>query len=67
MMNFHVEGPHAAGVANLHLVRRPGQSEFAYQYFYVDVPGHERIYLERSDGHPSQGDKKNTLFGIKWS
>ncbi|CAK7198796.1 mitochondrial import inner membrane translocase subunit tim21 [Sporothrix eucalyptigena] len=66
VMNFHIEGPRAQGTANLHLIRRRGQSEFSYQYFYVDVPGHERIYLEKS-GVDAPGDKRGTLFGIKWS
>lgn len=65
-MNFHVEGPRAEGMAYLHLLRRPGQSEFAYQYFYVDVPGHDRIYLEKSVNSVA-GEKKRTLFGIKWT
>ncbi|CAK7262817.1 mitochondrial import inner membrane translocase subunit tim21 [Sporothrix epigloea] len=66
VMSFHVEGPRAEGMAYLHLLRRPGQSEFAYQYFYVDVPGHDRIYLENSVNSVT-GDKKGTLFGIKWT
>ncbi|CAK7565996.1 MAG: mitochondrial import inner membrane translocase subunit tim21 [Sporothrix epigloea] len=66
VMNFHVEGPRAEGMAYLHLLRRPGQSEFAYQYFYVDVPGHDRIYLEKSVNSVA-GEKKRTLFGIKWT
>ncbi len=65
-MNFHVQGPRAQGTANLHLVRRAGQSEFAYRYFYLDVPGHDRIYLENTPAD-SKGDKARTLFGIKWS
>ncbi|CAK7228591.1 mitochondrial import inner membrane translocase subunit tim21 [Sporothrix curviconia] len=66
VMQFHVEGPRAEGMAYLHLLRRPGQSEFVYQYFYVDVPGHDRIYLEKSVGS-APSDKKGTLFGIKWA
>ncbi|CAK7227205.1 mitochondrial import inner membrane translocase subunit tim21 [Sporothrix bragantina] len=66
VMHFHVEGPRAEGMAYLHLLRRPGQSEFSYQYFYVDVPGHDRIYLEKSVSS-APGDKKGTLFGIKWA
>lgn len=66
VMNFHLDGPRANGQAYLHLTRRRGQSDFAYQYFYVDVPGHDRIYLEKSGGD-APGDKRGTIFGIKWS
>ncbi|ERT02606.1 import inner membrane translocase subunit tim-21, mitochondrial [Sporothrix schenckii 1099-18] len=66
VMHFHLDGPRANGQAYLHLTRRRGQSDFSYQYFYVDVPGHDRIYLEKSGGD-APGDKRGTLFGIKWS
>lgn len=68
VMNFNVQGSRAKGVAYLHMVKPRGRDEFRYRYFYVDVPGHDRIYLESSRGGDHTGDgKKATLFGIKWS
>jgi len=54
----------------MHLIRRAGQSDFEYKYFFVDVKGHSRIYLENSDGSSAaNGDKQKgfKLFGVKWA
>lgn len=54
---------------NIHLVKYRGRSEFEYKYFYVDIRGHQRIYLENADTSTDQGAGKTgtKLFGIKWS
>ncbi len=70
LMNFNVEGPLNKGVVNLHLVRRAGQGEYQYRYLYLDVPGHQRIYLENADAAVSQKagqTPKTKLFGINWA
>lgn len=53
----------------MHLVRRAGQAEYDYKYFYVDVRGHQRIYLENADAARAKpGEKKGfRLFGVDWS
>lgn len=67
MMHFNVEGPLDKGVVNLHMAKRPSESEFAYKYLMLDVKGHERVYLENAD-HKSNGSKEpGKIFGIKWS
>ena len=68
VMQFNVQGPRAAGTVYLHLVKARGQDEFVYRYFYLDVPGADRVYLEdnRAVGRPGS-EKKRTLFGINWS
>lgn len=34
-----VEGSSRSGVVNLHLTKRPGQTEFEYKYLTLDVKG----------------------------
>ncbi|KAI0176066.1 import inner membrane translocase subunit tim-21, mitochondrial [Hypoxylon sp. FL1284] len=67
-MHFYVEGPRNNGSVHVHLTKRPGYEEFEYKYFFVDVKGHSRIYLENSDTQSSvQGRKKVKLFGISFN
>ncbi|PHH83862.1 hypothetical protein CDD83_2902 [Cordyceps sp. RAO-2017] len=66
MMHFHVDGPLEEGVAQLHLVKRRGESDYEYKYFFVDVRGHERVYLEKADAKPSSGKKQLSFLGVKW-
>ncbi|KAK8207475.1 mitochondrial import inner membrane translocase subunit TIM21 [Phyllosticta capitalensis] len=66
-MRFNVKGPLNQGAVQLHMVQKPGESEFEYQTLTLDVPGHRRIYLENAEPL-SQSLKRKTgkLFGIKW-
>jgi import inner membrane translocase subunit TIM21 len=62
-----VEGPLANGVVQCHMVKHPGQSDYEYKYLFVDVKGHERIYLENADTAAARSGKKPvTFFGVKW-
>lgn len=63
---FQVEGPLNNGVARLHMVKRHGWDDFEYKYLFVDVKGHERIYLEKDDGSNGKGKKQLSFFGVKW-
>ncbi|GAB1316647.1 mitochondrial import inner membrane translocase subunit tim21 [Madurella fahalii] len=69
MIHFNVQGPRGTGRVNMHLVRRAGQGEYQYKYFFVDVKGHQRIYLENDDAPRAQGGEQKgfRLFGVKWS
>jgi len=53
----------------MHLVKRPGQGEHEYKYFFVDIRGHQRIYLENADAaRAKEGEHKGfKMFGVKWS
>ena len=53
----------------MHLVKRPSDSEHEYKYFFVDIKGHERIYLENADAaRAKDGENKGfRMFGIKWA
>jgi import inner membrane translocase subunit TIM21 len=55
----------------MHLIKRPGQHEHEYKYFFIDVRGHPRIYLEDADAaaraKAAAGRKEFRLFGVKWN
>ncbi|KKY30211.1 putative import inner membrane translocase subunit tim-21 [Diaporthe ampelina] len=69
LMHFYLDGPLNKGSAHIHLIRYAGRSEHEYKYFYVDIKGQQRIYLENADAISNEdGGRKGTkLFGIKWS
>jgi mitochondrial import inner membrane translocase subunit TIM21 len=49
------------------MIRPARGGEFEYKYFFVDVKGEERIYLENADtASPSSDKKKLRLFGVNW-
>lgn len=64
-----LDGPLNKGSAHIHLIRYAGRSGHEYKYFYVDIKGQQRIYLENADAISNEdGGRKGTkLFGIKWS
>lgn len=62
-----VEGPDGRGVVNLHMTKKPDQTEFEYKYFFVDVKGHSRIYLESAEEAAKSAKKSGgKMFGIQW-
>ena len=63
-----VEGPKGKGRASIHLVKSARSSEYEYRYFFVDVAGHQRIYLENSEAQADKGREKQRfkLFGVNW-
>jgi import inner membrane translocase subunit TIM21 len=67
LMHFYVEGPLNNGVARLHMVRHRGSGDLEYKYLFIDIKGHERIYLEKSDDSSGKGKKALNFFGVKWS
>ncbi|TLD26407.1 hypothetical protein PspLS_04704 [Pyricularia sp. CBS 133598] len=67
MIHFNLEGSKGRGMANMHLIKRVGGEDFEYRYFYVDVVGHQRIYLENSEALGRDGSGKKTIFGIRFS
>ncbi|KAI4865108.1 import inner membrane translocase subunit tim-21, mitochondrial [Hypoxylon rubiginosum] len=62
IMHFYVEGPLNNGAVSVHLTKRAGHDDFEYKYFYVDVKGHPRIYLENADSQASGRDRKKIKF-----
>lgn len=48
------------------MVKQRGHSDFEYKYLFVDIRGHERIYLEHDQTAASKSGKNFSLFGVKW-
>jgi import inner membrane translocase subunit TIM21 len=65
--DLQVEGPLSKGVVNMHMTKKPSESEFVYKYLALDVKGHQRIYLENADASPASPAKSKTkFFGVSW-
>jgi len=64
-----IQGPKGTGVVNMHLIKPANHSDFEYKYFYVDVRGHQRIYLENADAASTKDSSSKgpfKLFGVSW-
>jgi import inner membrane translocase subunit TIM21 len=67
MMHFYVDGPSNNGVAQLHMIKLKDATDYEYKYLYLDVKGHDRIYLENKDISTSGSNRKPlSFFGVKW-
>ena len=65
-MHFNVQGSENAGVVALHLVKKPSESQFEYKYFYLDVKGQQRYYLENADSVSEKARPRMSIFGVPW-
>ncbi|KAE9961598.1 hypothetical protein BLS_001653 [Venturia inaequalis] len=65
-IHFNVEGPVGRGVVRVHLIRPKEGGEWEYKVLALDVPGHERVWLENMDRKFGVDKKSGTMFGIKW-
>jgi len=66
-MNFLIDGPLKKGLVDLHLVKKPGQDEYEYKRFVLNLKDHPPLYLVNTD--PLKGDGKKQglrLFGVQW-
>ncbi|KAK0714889.1 TIM21-domain-containing protein [Lasiosphaeris hirsuta] len=68
-VHFNIRGPKGSGRVSMHMVRRASQERYEYQYFFVDVKGQQRIYMEKAEtSTPKDGEQKPfKLFGINWT
>jgi import inner membrane translocase subunit TIM21 len=53
----------------MHLVKPAGEHEYGYKYFFIDVAGHPRVYLENTDPSVQKAEDKQgfKFLGIKWT
>ncbi|KAK0665791.1 putative mitochondrial import inner membrane translocase subunit tim-21 precursor [Cercophora samala] len=71
-INFNLKGPRNTGKAYVHLFKPVGGREWEYKYFYVDVKGHQRIYLENAEAAAALAAKERSktdgikFLGIRW-
>ena len=66
LMHFNVEGSERSGVVNLHMVKKPEQTEFEYKHLTLNVKGHPVLYLENADAKLAKPKSGFTLFGARW-
>jgi import inner membrane translocase subunit TIM21 len=64
-MHFNVEGPEAKGVVNVHMVKMQGENEWEYRFLALDVPGHQRIWVENRE-NAVMDKKSGKMFGVRW-
>ena len=62
-LRFYVQGPLGHGVVNVHLTKRPSQTDYEYADLTVDVKGHQRIHLV---AHEKQDKVAPKIFGARW-
>ena len=60
-MHFNVEGSERKGVVTLHMIKARGQSDYEYRFLALDVPGHERHYLENAATQKKKATKPGLL------
>ncbi|KAI5251331.1 hypothetical protein E4T42_04337 [Aureobasidium subglaciale] len=65
-MHFHVGGPLALGTVNVHMTKRRDESDFQYHHLALDVPGHERIWLENAEAWKLDKRKQGKMFGVRY-
>ncbi|KAG9694453.1 hypothetical protein KCU95_g5632, partial [Aureobasidium melanogenum] len=65
-MHFHVGGSLATGTVNVHMTKRRDESDFKYHHLALDVPGHERIWLENAEAWKLDKRSSGKMFGVRW-
>ncbi|KAF7846232.1 hypothetical protein BT93_L4794 [Corymbia citriodora subsp. variegata] len=66
-MHFHVSGPLGKeGVVQVHMSKGRDESDFHYNTLALDVPGHDRIWLENADSGKLDKRNQGKMFGVKW-
>ncbi|KAK4199410.1 putative mitochondrial import inner membrane translocase subunit tim-21 precursor [Triangularia verruculosa] len=71
-ISFNLKGPRGTGKAYVHLFKPVGGRQYEYKYFYVDVKGHQRIYLENAEAAAALAAKERSktegfkFLGIRW-
>lgn len=49
------------------MIKHRNSDDFEYKYLFLDVKGHDRIYLEKADESlMAKGKKQLSFFGVKW-
>lgn len=65
-MHFYTTGPLASGTVNVHMTRKRDESDFQYHMLALDVPGHERVWLENAEKGKLDKRSQGKMFGVKW-
>jgi len=66
-MHFYVSGPACdQGTVYVHMVKGRDDSSFSYYSLALDVPGHDRIWLENAEAGKLDKRAQGKMFGVKW-
>ncbi|KAK8211538.1 mitochondrial import inner membrane translocase subunit tim21 [Zalaria obscura] len=65
-MHFYVEGPKNRGTVNVHMTKGRDGGDWEWYHLALDVPGHERIWLENVEKGRLDNRAKGKMFGVKW-
>lgn len=65
-MHFNTSGPLASGVVQVHMTKRKGEKDFQYHSLALDVPGHERVWLENAEAGKLDKRNQGKMFGVRW-
>jgi len=66
-MHFYVSGPASdQGTVYVHMVKGRDDSSFSYYSLALDVPGHDRIWLENAEAGKLDKRAQGKMFGVKW-
>lgn len=65
-MHFHMEGPDAAGVVNVHMTKKHDENELQYRLLSLNVPGNPVVFLENEDGKSAKSTV-GKMFGLQWT
>ena len=67
-IHFNVSGSKSDGVVQLHMLRRQDETHFHYGSLTLDVPGHERVWLENAEADKKHGKgQPGKFFGVRWT
>lgn len=67
-IHFNVSGSKSDGVVRLNMLRRQDETHFHYGSLALDVPGHERVWLENAEVDKKHGKgTPGKFFGVRWT
>jgi len=66
LMKFLVKGEKNEGWATMHLEKKVDEIEYHYVLLALDVPGHQRIWLEGKPVLAGVGKGASKIFGVNW-
>ena len=65
-MHFHIEGPEAQGVINVHMTKTREEKQLVYDVLSLNVLGQPVIYLENRADEGGVKGKVGKMFGVQW-
>ena len=64
-MQIKLKGDKGEGILDIYMVRRVDENKWGWGHLFLDVPGQERLWLEKPGGEAKKKEP-GTFMGIKW-